>query len=234
MFTLNPQYAYLVLCAGFVLVWILIYTFSPMTRHEQFRMSLVSIPGGPLSELLYFRDYWYPESAFSLRLGPIHTLVEDCLFAFTFAGITATLYQIVRGRYLIAGSHLKGGVRQSCLLVAIVSLPLIFLGEVNSIFATSVGFLFGTAWMVWCRPDLWRPALTSGFLVMLMMLTVYLGGYYAVANSEDILRNIWKLYETPWGTRRVMGIPATELIWAFSFGTLFGPLYAFGLRKRYV
>lgn len=233
MFTLHPQYAYLVLCSGFVLVWILIYTYIPFTRHEQLRMSVACIPGGPLSELLYFRDYWYPESAFPLQLGPIHTLVEDSLFAFAFAGITTTLYQIVRGHYLIAGSNLKGGARQSCLLVAIVSLSLIFLGELNSIFATSIGFLMGAAWMVWRRPDLFWPALGSGFLVMLMMLAVYLAGYYAVENSEDILRNIWKLYEAPWGSRRMAGIPLTELIWAFSFGTFFGPLYAFGLHKRY-
>ena len=233
MFIINPQYAYLALCIGFLLVWVLIYTYSPMTRHEQLRMSLVSIPGGPLSELLYFRDYWYPESAFPIRIGPIHTIVEDMLFAFAFAGIVTTLYQIAVSRSLQRELTLNGGARYTCLGVAIISLLLIWLGA-NSIFATSIGFLVGTAWMIRQRSDLMWPAMLSGFLTALTMFVVYLVGYHVVANSEELLAGIWKLHQTEWGSKRVVGIPVTELVWAFAFGTLFGPLYAFGRRMRYV
>jgi type IV secretory pathway TrbD component len=167
MFVLNPQYAYLALCVGFVLVWILIYTYSPSTRREQLQMSLICIPGGPLSELLYFRDYWYPESAFPIRIGRIHTIVEDMLFAFAFAGITTVLYQIAVGRSLQRDSTLVGGSRYACLIVTIVSVLLIW-GGTNSIFATALGFLAGALWMIARRPDLaWpgaleRHALSSG------------------------------------------------------------------------
>ncbi|MFZ1626745.1 MAG: hypothetical protein WAT81_03020 [Candidatus Moraniibacteriota bacterium] len=233
MFIINLQYAYLLLCAEFLIVWALIYTYSPLTRHEQIRMSLVSIPGGPLSELLYFRDYWYPQSAFPIRIGPIHTVVEDMLFAFAFAGIVVAFYPFVMRWRLRSNPALSGGVRIAAIVVALTSFFFIWIG-VNSIFATSIGFLAAAAWMVARRPGLGWSALWSGVLASLTMFTMYLVGYHIIANSEELLAGVWLLHQTIWGERRVAGIPVTELIWAFSFGTLFGPLYAFGRRKYYV
>lgn len=232
MFVLNPQYVYLVFCAGFLLVWMIIYTYSPTTRHEQLQMSLISVPGGPLSEILYLRDYWHPISAFPIKIGPVHTVVEDLLFAFAFSGIVATLYQLFARKELKSNPALGGGMRLACASVAVASLLLVWFG-INSIYATSIGFLVGTIWMVSRRPDLLKPAIASGILVGLGYFGC-LGVFYGlVANIEELSKLYWKLDGTSLDIRFV-GIPITELIWAFSFGTLFGPLYAFGRRMSYV
>ncbi|MFZ3032305.1 MAG: lycopene cyclase domain-containing protein [Candidatus Moraniibacteriota bacterium] len=232
MFVLNPQYAYLVFCVGFLVVWVFIYTYSPMTRHEQLQMSLISIPGGPLSELLYLRDYWHPMSAFPVKIGPVHTVIEDMLFAFAFSGIVAVLYQLFTRRSLESDSAVRSGVRVACASAAIVSLFLVWLG-INSIYATSAGFFVGALWMVSRRPDLRRPAILSGILVSLGYLGCLVVFYGLVANIDELSQSFWKLHDTNLDIRLV-GIPITELIWAFSFGSLFGPLYAFGRHKRYV
>ncbi len=195
-------------------------------------MSLISVPGGPLSEILYLRDYWHPISAFPIKIGPVHTVVEDLLFAFAFSGIVATLYQLFARKELKSNPALGGGMRLACASVAVASLLLVWFG-INSIYATSIGFLVGTIWMVSRRPDLLKPAIASGILVGLGYFGC-LGVFYGlVANIEELSKLYWKLDGTSLDIRFV-GIPITELIWAFSFGTLFGPLYAFGRRMSYV
>lgn len=233
MFILNPQYAYLVFCVGFLVVWATIYVYSPMTRHEQFLISLVAIPGGPLIELLYLRDYWYPVSAFPIKIGPVHTVIEDMLFAFAFSGIVTTLYQLFIKKGLeYYDQTLQGGARNSLFRATIISLILIWFG-INSIYATSIGFLAGAQLMISRRPDLIKPALWSGVLVSLSYLGCLAVFYGLVANIEELSRLYWKLNGTSLDIR-FFGIPITELSWAFSFGTFFGPFYAFGHRMRYV
>ena len=232
MFVLNPQYVYLIFCAGFLLVWMIIYTYSPATRHEQLQMSFISVPGGPLIEILYLRDYWHPVSAVPVKIGPVHTVVEDMLFAFAFSGIVAVLYQLFTRKGLKSDPALDGGVRIACASVVVISLLLVWFG-INSIYATSIGFLVGTGWMVSQRPDLMKPAIWSGVLVGLGYLGCVVVFYGLVANIEELSKLYWKLDGTNLDIR-FAGIPITELIWAFSFGTLFGPLYAFGRRMSYI
>jgi hypothetical protein len=232
MFIINPQYVYLVFCVGFLIVWTFIYWYSPGTRTEQLWMSVIAIPGGPLSEVLYLRDYWYPPSAFPIRIGSVHTIVEDMMFAFTFTGITTTLYQIFTKQSLRSDPALQGGATIAFSGFVIASLFLVWWG-INSIYATSVGFLVGAAWMVWRRPDLIKPSIGSGTLISLGYLLCLFGMYTTVANIEELSDAYWTIDGTPLDIRLV-GVPATELIWAFSFGTFFGPLYAFIRRMRYV
>lgn len=230
MFVVDVQYAYLVAHLPYVFMWIGLYVYFPHVRQALLGMSLVCSVGGPLSELLYFRDYWSPESAFPIRIGPIHTVVEDLLFAFTFTGIVSVMYQTVRSKVLMSDQTLPGGARYACLAVAIISLLLVWLG-VRTIYATMAGFLSGTLYMLSWRKDLARVSVESGGLTVLVMAAGHTLAYLLIANSDEVVQRFWySTYTEVWGKWSVL---AVELIWAFAFGTLFGPLYAFARRKRY-
>jgi len=172
-----------------------------------------------------------PESILPIQVGPLHFMVEDALNAFVFTGIVSVAYQVVHRERLVPDEKLAGGARYACRVVAMVSLPFVWLG-MNAIFATTIGFLSGTIFMVIRRRDLVRVSLWSGGLALLTMLTSYFVAYSLITNSDQIIPRFWHYtYTEQWGK---WGVLAVELLWAFSFGTLFGPLYAFGRRMRYV
>jgi hypothetical protein len=54
-------------------------------------MSVLFVPVGIISELLYFRDYWLPQSVASFTIAGVPVLLEDVLFGFAIGGIAAVV-----------------------------------------------------------------------------------------------------------------------------------------------
>ena len=71
------SYAYLIgdLLLGFF--WLFLYLFRKDLRHELLITSFVFGVCGPISEIIYLRDYWKPELLFGNSIG-----IEDFLFGF--------------------------------------------------------------------------------------------------------------------------------------------------------
>ncbi len=95
MINISFQHAYLVLDIPFIIAWILIFVLSKKTRKEQIIMSLLFLPAGTISELLYFQDYWKPVSILSTDIGPINFLLEDFMFSFAITGIGVVIFNII-------------------------------------------------------------------------------------------------------------------------------------------
>ena len=71
------------------LVWIALFFHKKQLQKEMLIMSILVAPMGPLSEILYFADYWHPE-----YLIPIFGVgIEDLLFAFFIGGIGSVIYE---------------------------------------------------------------------------------------------------------------------------------------------
>ncbi len=229
------QYAYAVLVVPFAVAWVLIFIFSKNTRKEQLIMSILLIPVGPISELIYFQDYWTPGSIFSFSIGPVLILIEDILFLFFIGGIGGVIYEALvgrRARKIKKSPHYLISVPIVIAVVVIVSLGLWFLG-VNSIFSTSLGFIAGALLVVSQRKDLFINSLLSGLGVMAIMFVSYFILFSFVTNSEEILQQGWLIY----GTRldmRILGLPLTEMFWGFSWGLLVGPIYEFARKLQLV
>jgi hypothetical protein len=224
--------AYLVLTIPFVIAWLLIFLFSKKTRKEQLIMSLIFIPFGPLCEILYFKDYWIPQSIFTIPFFTANIFIEDIIFVFCIAGIGAVIYEVFfnqRLRKVNIPIHISALV--IFMIAGIILIPIWYLG-VNSIFSTSIGFLIITLLIVTQRRDLLLNSLFSGIGVMIVMFLSYLLLFNVIVNnSEEIFKQGWLLYGTRFDLR-LWGIPLTEMIWGFCWGTMIGPLYEFAKRLK--
>jgi len=222
-------WAYFVSTLPFVIAWVLVFILSKRTRKEQLFLSLLLAPIGTISELLYFQDYWNPPSILSFNIGPVRILLEDFLFVFSVVGIGAVVYEAFFYKKLIKSRDKSIDKKLAFLVVAVigavVSFSLFSLG-INSIYATSVGFIAAALFIISQRKDLFVDSLISGVAVMLTMFISYFILIVLVSNTEQLLKQGWLLYGTSMDLR-FFGIPFTEMVWGFAWGMVVGPLYEF-------
>lgn len=218
------QYAYFSLVVIFGILWVFFLILFPETRRIQLLISILAIPLGPIIELLYFQDYWHPLSIYEISFGPFRILAEDLAFAFFSTGLTG-MFAHVSGKPA-ANLKLKAtkiflvGIGVASILI---SIPLLWLG-LNSILATSTGFLCVAAVTAIRKEETAKYALRCGLLTSATMFAVYLIGSYLVSNSEDLLRSIWFLYGKPILGIRLLWVPLSEIVWGFSFGAMVGAI----------
>lgn len=226
MFTLDFQHAYLAMTIPFLVLWLGLFLRSRKTRREQLLMSILLVPIGIASELIYFRDYWLPRSVASFTLFGVPVLLEDALFAFAIGGIAAVIYEVLARRHL---RRRRGGKRHSvalfALLAAAVMLALWFAG-VNSIYATSIGAVLMALLIIIRRHDLLRDSFFSGLMVMATMFWAYSLLLGTAANGRELLLQAGLLDDIP-TSANLLGVPLTELLWGFAFGMMAGPAYEY-------
>jgi len=233
MISVDPLYAYILLTFVFAIIWVILFFLgNSESRREQIIISLIGLVLGPVSELLYFTDYWMPQSIFSFNVGFHPILLEDLLFGFFFSGAVAVLYMSLF-RKALRGDYNFQHLIPLAIFSAIVTGLVIILWRlgVNSIFATTAGFIIVTAFMLVLRPDLYKNALWSGLLTSGLLFVIYFVGFNTVSNSDSILSQIWFLYDTNLGVR-IFGVPFSELIFGFGAGMMGGAMYKIISGKR--
>ncbi|MDP3764103.1 MAG: lycopene cyclase domain-containing protein [bacterium] len=230
---LEFKYAYLVLTIPFIVIWVLFFIFSKRTRFEQLVMSFLLAPVGPISEMLYFIDYWKPESILFTNIGPVKIFFEDLLFCFLVGGIGSVIYEAIFRKHLrrIKKINYKTSLVAILITVSVVSYLLFKIG-VDSIFSTSIAAILGTVLIVSQRKDLLLDSIFSGVGVMCIMFLSYFLLSLLVLNVDELLRRGWLLYESGLDIRIIRNIPLTEMVWGFSWGMLIGPLYEFARKKK--
>lgn len=233
MINVSFRFAYLLLCIPFVVVWVLIFIFRKDTHKEQLAMSYKAAILGPLSEIIYFRDYWIPESVFSFHIGRFPFMIEDVIFGFVIGGISSVIFEIVFREKLSKFSlHAKYAISTFSILfifMFVLSMALSF--GFNSIYASSIAFVAAAIPIIYFRHDLFLNAIGSGLCVMLVMFVSYTLLLAVVLNADELLRRMWLLYDTRLGVR-VAGVPLTEMVWGFTLGFVAGPWYEFTRKKK--
>lgn len=236
MINIPFRFAYLILCLPFLLVWLFLFLINKETRKEQISMSFIAMIIGPLSEIIYFRDYWIPQSIFSIFIGKFPFMIEDLLFGFAIGGIGAVIYEVIfrkrLSKYSIYTKHAIKSV--SIIFVFILVLLGTFSLGVNSIYASALAFLVAGILIIYVRHDLFLNAIGSGIGVMLVMFICYYFIFnFVVANTDELLKQGWLLYNTSLGIR-FSNIPITEMAWGFTWGFLSGPWYEFVIGRKNV
>lgn len=196
-------------------------------------MSIITLPLGPILEILYFQDYWLPGSIFSFSIGSVRILIEDLIFVFSVSGVASVLYEIFLRKHLIRlpkKIHYFFGLPVILLIGAIVTYTFFILG-MNSIFATSIGFVLVALLMSIQRHDLFKDALGSGLTLTIVMFIGYISLSWLVLNGEEILQTGWFLHGSKLDVRFI-NVPLTEIIWYFAYGMMIGPLYEFTKKMR--
>ena len=226
---ISYQYAYLL---GNLLIlfplWLFLFLHRKDLRKEILIVSLLIGIGGPLSELWYLRDYWRPETFNGWPIG-----IEDFLFGFFIGGIASSIYEEIFGKH-----HSKRVNRKhhwSWFIIPVVALSvfvlnlLIFVFGVNSIYASISIFIALTLLILYFRHDLLVDSLMSGLLVGAIMFfgyLIFLTIFPEAIHQWWILQNISGIL--------ILGVPIEELLWAFGWGMVGGPMYEFfaGLKFR--
>lgn len=235
---LNIDYAYLFLTAPFVVCWICFYVFgSKSSRRHQLKRSLVAAPTGPVAELLYFRDYWMPQSVFWTKFFSVPVLLEDLLFAFSMAGIGSVCYEVFFRKRRICEAKMLA-MEKALLFLLVVSSAYALIwgvtiwGGINSIFATVIVLLLLSLLCLVKRTDLLGPAIFTAVFVSLFVFLVYSVGFLLVYNAEQILSGWWYLYGAPAGIR-FCRIPVTEILWAFAYGFACPVIFTIITKTKY-
>ncbi|MCL4398147.1 lycopene cyclase domain-containing protein [Patescibacteria group bacterium] len=229
MFYLNYRYAYLIgdllICFP---VWLLLFLRRRDLGKEILLASVICALLGPISEFWYLRDYWHPQTITGTGFG-----IEDVLFGFFIGGIGVSLYEEVFGERFAKRADRKH--HWTWLLLPFTGLGLLVLNGlnlylgINSIYASSIMFFVLALTMLWFRRDLCIDAFVSGILLTLFGFLAYRG---LLTVFPELIFRWWKL-ENISGVL-LSGIPAEELLWAFTFGLVAGPAYEFfaGLKLK--
>jgi hypothetical protein len=154
------------------------------------------------------------------------------LFGFFLGGITAVAYEELYGKYF-AKRHIRA--HRWHLLVAPfgVLFIIIFCNNqvfgINSIYASMIYFVLMWAVMIAFRHDLVLDSIASGLIVGTGMFAGYM--VFLTLFPEAIQR--WWEIKNITGTF-VHGVPIEELLWAFTWGLIGGPMYEFFAGLRFV
>jgi hypothetical protein len=208
---MDIKYSYLGYSLIFLIIWIVFYILRPDLRRRMLIFSLIIIPMGPLSEIWFLRDYWRRPTITGYAIS-----VEDAIFAFASAGIVYGIYKIF---FNMTVAQSNDQPRRAWLVVAffvIIILPLVLLTDllhVNSIFSSALS-LFLIALLTWIlRPDLLKPSLVSGILVVVLFFLVYKAMQVIFPGAIEY----WCMGCNPLGVR-ISGINIEELLWDFTWG----------------
>lgn len=225
---MNTQYAYLTGSLFFLVIWLILFGFKKPIRKEMLILSVVFLPVVPILEFLHIQDYWMPDYIWGEFFG-----LEDFIFAFAFAGISAVIYEIifkkkqtVIQKYQAMAKQKKNWLAWLIFFSGIVFMIFSFFHFIlaaNTVISLIVAFLMAGLYIVMQRRDLLVNAIFSGLLMSLLFFLFYMTFFLRL--YPDIIDRWWNLSEL--SGNLIFGLPIEEVAWAFAFGFMFGPLYEF-------
>lgn len=213
---------YLLIGFFLLLPWGVIYIIKPSLRKKMLKTSFMGGLAGFIAEYWYFKDYWHPPTL----LGQTVISAEDFLFGFAVTGLSVAVYQTffnVNTLKQYKSRKKLFGIMFLCGVAAMMVLNVLL--QFNSIVVSCTCFMAFTAFMITLRPDLFKQAILSGILMLVVVLPIY-------ALLFDLLNTgywdrYWLLARTRLGVTVLGHIPVTELTWYFSWGCFAGIAHAF-------
>ena len=208
----------------------------PDLRRQGLTAALLFTPYGPISEAIYFRDYWQPTPVLpSATLFGQLILIEDILFAFAIVGIMSTAYDVTWRARPVPNLHrpyigLAVGLSLFALLLFIV---VSLYTPLNSILVGSLVSIGCAIPMIILRRDLlpvaWRSSLLVGLSAFIFYFVILL-----IPGAIDYLIEVWKL-PLQKAALFVFGVPVplTEIMWAVCTTFYFSIVYKFAVGSGY-
>jgi hypothetical protein len=225
--------SFLITSIIFFIIWLAFFLFSNETRKEQLIMSVVGLVLSPGALLIATNDYRQIISNNVPIVG-----IEDLIFAFSFFGIAAVIYQVLLGKHThkMRGSkyqaeHLGHWVGHLILTLgawAFASLLLIHVFALASVQAAIVGGLLIGMYIIADRHDLLLNALLSG--VFMGSLVFIIEQIFFVRLFPIDAGAFWQLDHLSQFV--IGGVPLEEIMWAAVVGFTVGPLYEWLRRYK--
>lgn len=239
MFELDFQLVYLVGSLIILLLFLIVLLLRKDLRKISLITGLLLIPSGPISEILFFRDYWFFPTLFEIKFLGIRITIEDLIFAFSAPVIGAFSYIIISNKTFNKPLKNYFSYITRFLLLSIILISMFFgltlLGKINSMLSIVVTSILMSMVLLIIRKDLLKTYLYTG-------VTAFIGAFifyylYVLLIGEGYLYQVWLLDHNMFGFK-LMGsvIPITELIFA---ATVIPCIYLFimtasglGIKKR--
>jgi hypothetical protein len=225
------MFKYTIAALFFVGAWCLLFALVPKSRKAILWSSLAWGHVGPISEYWHLKDYWNPTYLVTFRIGGWTFGFEDYLFAFTFLGLCAGIFDILARR--VGEKELKRfnafGFLNLLLLVlfSVFGMGLLTtLFHINSLHAITLLFLAGAS-LILVRRHNW---ITSALLTALIIGALMWFGYWVF-----IFRLFPEILAQWWNPEALSGIcfggvPIEEVIWAFVTALFVGPLLRYCMQ----
>lgn len=223
MIEISLESAYLWLSVGALIAWSFVYFFgTSLTRKEQVIRGIISIPCAiAIENLIFFQDYWFPQSVLSVQVGSWHILLEDVIFGFSMGGLIPILSHLIGGRECIFSVDYS---QRMCALIRmhfmtyLIAFVLVINTDVNSMILIPV-VMIGVSlyYLRTLQFESFTLSLKSGFVATFILAGIYVIGLMVVSNTEEVLQDWWYLHDGPLDVR-ISGVPLTEIMWVFSYG----------------
>lgn len=222
----EPQFAWLLWSLFLMGIWVIIYLLfrNREGRKEMLVVSFWTSLFG-LTEPFFVPEYWNPPSLFDLahRTG---FDIESFIFSFAIGGIAVALYDwIFKVRHKKVSITEQHHSRHRFHLWAVVAAPVIFFAlffttDLNPIYTSFIALIGGGLATWYCRPDLKKKMIASGFLFFGLYFLYFLTLEVAYPGYVEQVWNLEALSGISFA-----GIPIEELMFAFSFGFLWSSVY---------
>jgi hypothetical protein len=185
---------------------------------------------GPISNILFIKDWWSPMTIDGTQVG----IIDSFFVGFVIGGVTGVLYEFLqrtssrKSRKLInKNEHLW------FFLMLPISLITFFGGfyllNLNSFITSTLALFIPTAVILWRRKDLIIDAFATGVLLVITAIIVYNFVNILTPGWVDIF---WQWQNTP--QIIFLNTPIDDIVHYFFLGLFGGPLYEYweGVRLK--
>jgi hypothetical protein len=227
---INNKYAYLVGTLLLLVIWVYFYFRRKDTRKEMLLISLIFLFTG-FADVFYLKDWWHPQTVTGTVPG-----IESFLFAFSYPGIVAVLYeQFFRKKLRI--EKLKKGKKKikniKFTLLFLIVIFFIFVGyyifNLNTWQATLLSLILGTLFIWIERRDLIIDSIYSGILALVIVIPVFAFVEFLFPGA---IRDAWLFENVP--EIIIFYVPIDDFIYYLVVGAFIGPLYEYWQEAKLV
>lgn len=210
-------YAYLVLNAPFILLWLVLFLVLPRSRKEMLTISAICGLLGCIEPVIA-QDYFVPEYTFPLARG---LGVEDFAFAFFSGGIATVVGDAVFWKQWSKITNKDHASLFFALYAVGFTLYLIMtLGLHTPSMMTSTGLMLSVVCVQWyMRPDLMIYSLLCGIITTGVVISLYEMSFVLLYPN---ITHVW--WTSSW---YILDIPYEEYHFAFSWGCFASIAYKF-------
>lgn len=171
--------------------------------------------------------YWTPPTLFDLNNRTGGYGIEDAVFMFFIAGIAAAAYEFVTKTRIQKKVDKRLKKRHALWVGLLGSVLVCYLLSLNEMYLLIFFNLFGGMAIIFQRPDLFRQALYSGLILVVIywvLFSIYNLLFPEFISTYDHLQHTSKII--------VLGIPLEEYLYALTFGFIWAPLYEYEHRVK--
>lgn len=235
MLQLDNKIIYLLGTIILLLIYVCVFIARKDLRKIMLISSTVILPFGPLTEIFFFKDYWFPPSFLEIHILGIKVLPEDIFYAFTAPVLGGFLYILIFNIKLngtIANIKiflLKFYILAFGFMVLFTGITLIT--KINSIFSCTISASIISIVILYKRKDLIETFLKTAITAAPITFIAYYLCLLIFGNTY--LYSVWLLNPKVYGLYFLgADIPLTEVMFSLFVFPFVGVLILFSTNLK--